>query len=154
MQDDQLLKNNPGFDASAKVLTKYFERNIDIEPTLSTDSMQRELGIVVNDFEELLNAEAIGDFPMVQDKFRVIDNDTILVVPDTDLQRRILDGKCDWRDVQKKSVAVHRDYAKKYQLERLVGNDLYAWNLGYDMCIGIMKGVLDYLKFESSFLSY
>lgn len=155
MQDDYWLKNNPGVYASSKVLTKYLENGISIEPSLSTDSMQRELNLTVNDFEELLNAEMSGDFPAVQDKFCVIDTDTVLVVPDKKLQDEIRNGGCDWRDIQKKSISIRKYYVTKYELKELIhNNNLYAWDLGYDEHLGIMKGVLNFVKMETGFLSF
>lgn len=152
MQDDPLLKSNPNVEVSARVLMRYFEKNDIITPEMCTDSMQKELNMVAEDFKALLNAELDGQFPTVQEKFRVIDDDTILVVPDSDMQEQIRNGECDWKDIQRRTVSVRRNYRHNFSLEPLA-DGLYSWPWGYDDVLGIMRGVLDFHKMQSGFLS-
>lgn len=152
MQDDPVLKSNPNVEVSARVLMRYFEKNDIITPEMCTDSMQKELNMVAEDFKELLNAELDGQFPTVQEKFRVIDDDTILVVPDSDMQEQIRNGECDWKDIQRRTVSVRRSYRHNFSLEPLA-DGLYSWPWGYDDVLGIMRGVLDFHKMQSGFLS-
>ena len=152
MQDDPLLKDNPSVEVSARVLKTYFEKKDIITPDKCTDSIQKELNMVAEDFKALLDAELNGKFPTVQEKFQVIDNDTILVVPDLVTQEKIRRGECDWREIQRRTVSVRKSYRQEYSLESLV-DGLYSWSLGYDNILGIMRGVLDFHKMQSGFLS-
>ena len=154
MQDDSLLKPNPGIKNAAKVLKEeYFDKSIPIKPALSTDSMQRELDMSVEDLRVLLRAEENGQFPTVKDKFHVIDDETVLVVIDPSMKENIRYGGCDWRAIQKKAVSVRRYYVKKYDLKPLT-DDLYDWTLGYSKFLGVMEGVLGCLMVATKTLKY
>lgn len=154
MQDDSLLKPNPGIKNAAKVLKEdYFDKFIPIKPELSTDSMQKELDKSVADLRTLLRAEENGQFPTVKDKFHVIDDETVLVVVDPSMKENIRYGGCDWRAIQKKAVSVRRYYVKKYDLKPLT-DGLYDWTLGYSKFLGVMKGILNCLKMATETLMY
>lgn len=154
MQDDSLLKPNPGIKNAAKVLKEdYFDKFIPIKPELSTDSMQKELDKSVADLRTLLRAEENGQFPTVKDKFHVIDDETVLVVVDPSMKENIRYGGCDWRAIQKKAVSVRRYYVKKYDLKPLT-DGLYDWTLGYSKFLGVMEGVLGCLMMATETLMY
>ena len=142
MHDDALLRNNPGIEDSARILEKYFEKGVAIRPDLSTDSMQRELDASVEDLREILRAEEACQFPTVRDRFRVIDDDTVLVIADENMKNAIRYGGCDWRDIQRKAVSVRKYYVDELKLKPLK-RGIYDWNLEYDGFLGIMKGVLE-----------
>ena len=142
MQDDPLLKINPGVKTAAQILKKYFDRGIEIHPDLSTEFMQKELDLTADDMKTLLQAEEDCRFPLVREKFRVIDDDTVLVVADYHLKEDIRKGVYDWRALQRKAVSIRRYYVKKYELQSLV-DGLYDWNRGYDEFLGIMRGVIN-----------
>ena len=142
MQDDSQLRQNPGVKTGAQILKRYFDKGIEIHPDLSTDFMQKELNLTADDMKTLLQAEEDCRFPLVQEKFHVIDEDTVLVVADTDLKEQIQKGECDWRMLQKKAVSIRRHYVDKYKLTCLA-DGLYDWNRGYDDFLGIMRGVLE-----------
>lgn len=154
MQDDSLLKPNPGIKNAAKVLKeRYFDKSIPIKPELSTDAMQKELDMSVEDLRLLLRAEENGQFPTVKDKFHVIDDETVLVVVDPFMKENICYGGCDWRAIQKKAVSVRRYYVKKYDLKPLT-DGLYDWALGYSKFLGVMEGVLSCLMMATKTLMY
>ena len=154
MQDDSLLKRNPGVKIAAQILeNEYFKKGIAITPDLSTDSMQKEVNRVAGDFKRLLNAEADGRFPAVNDEFRVIDENTVLVIADEGLKAQVCHGGCDWRAIQRKAISVRKYYVDKYELKTLA-DGLYEWNLGYDDFLGIMKGVLGSLIMATETLMY
>ena len=146
MQDDPDLKENPGLKTAAVILWRdYFEKGVEIQPDLSTDSMQRELDKSSEDLKILLRAEEHGQFPTVEQNFRVIDDETVLVVADEDLKTRIRYGGGDWREIQKKAASVRKYYVNKYDLKPLA-DGLYDWQLGYDNFLGVMRGVLLHQK--------
>jgi len=142
MQDDSLLKINPGVKTAAQILKKYFDRGIEIHPDLSTEFMQKELDLTADDMKTLLQAEADCRFPLVREKFRVIDDDTVLVVADRHLKADISKGVYDWRALQRKAVSIRRYYVQKYELQPLA-DGLYDWNRGYDEFLGIMRGIIN-----------
>ena len=146
MQDDPELKENPGLKTAATILWRdYFEKGVEIRPDLSTDSMQRELDKSSEDLKILLRAEDNGQFPTVEQNYRVIADETVLAVADDDLKTRIRYGGCDWREIQNKAISVRKYYVNKYDLKPLA-DGLYDWQLGYDNFLGVMCGVLLHQK--------
>lgn len=154
MQDDSWLKPNPGIKTSADILEEeYFKKGIAITPELSTDSMQKEVDRVVTNFKKLLTAEKDGCYLTVQKEFRVIEDDTVLVIADENLKNEIRYGGCDWRAIQRKAVSIYKYRVKDLKLKPLA-DGLYDWNLEYDDFLGIMKGVLGCLKMATETLMY
>ncbi|MGX8698340.1 MAG: CRISPR-associated endonuclease Cas3'' [bacterium] len=152
MQDDPLLTKNPGVKRSASILNRYFQKNVTITPELSTESIQKELNQSAEDLKELLNAENGGKFPDVEKDFRVIGDETVLVVADEALKDKIRFGYASWQDIQRKAVSVRKERVSKLRLKRLAeGEEIYDWNVGYDKFLGIMSGVLICKKVESEF---
>jgi CRISPR/Cas system-associated endonuclease/helicase Cas3 len=108
--ENELFNQNPELNAAQNVLKYYIENNILISPELSTESIQREIREkgVSNVFKELLNAEIHNKFPFVEEKFKVINSDTRLVLVDVDIIKKI--KKCEkitWQEIQKKSVQIY-----------------------------------------------
>ena len=92
-------------------------------------------------FKELLEAENFQQFPLITDKFKVIEDDTVLVVADEKLKDRIRFGHADWREIQRKAVSVGKYRVTSLHLP-LLAEGIYDWNVGYDGFLGIMSGVL------------
>lgn len=96
LQDDSMLPKNPALDVSAAVLRSYFQKRLPITPELSTRSMQDELVrddscmSAICDFAEL---EAAQQFRTLAQKFRVIDQKTVLAVPDDSMASAIAEGR-------------------------------------------------------------
>lgn len=143
MQKEAMLPYNKGIKESAYVLNRYFQKGISISPELGTKSIRDELRrqTVSDDAKYLLEAETFLRFPEVQENFRVIDDNTVLVVADLALKEQIRHGGCDWKMIQRKAVSVRRDKVKQLHLQPLI-DGVYAWDLGYDDFIGIMRGIL------------
>lgn len=141
MQDDSLLARNKGVEVASQILKGYFNRGAPIKPSLSTRSMEDELKRSVQDFDELLKAEENGRFPVVEKKFKVIEDNTVLAVADSALKEQIKNGTGNWRDIQRKAVSIPLYRAKKMQLNTLA-EGIYDWDADYDDFLGIMKGVL------------
>ena len=143
MQRDAMLTYNRGIKESAYVLNRYFQKGLSISPELGTKSIRDELRrkTVSDEAKYLLEAETFLRFPEVQENFRVIDDNTVLVVADSALKEQLRNGGCDWETIQRKAVSVRRYKVEQLHLQPLI-DGIYDWNLGYDDFLGIMRGVL------------
>lgn len=153
MQDDPMLTDNPAVKDSAEVLKRFFERGKAISPALSTRSIQAELsrGDAAKTVRPLMEAEKNRAFQTVAEKFRVIENETDLVIADAELKEKIRYGQCDWREIQRKSVSLHLNKSERLSLPRLA-EGLYDWNLRYNDFLGVMAGRLDNRRVAEDFL--
>lgn len=144
LQDDSMLPKNPALDVSAAVLRSYFQKRLPITPELSTRSMQDELVrddscmSAICDFAEL---EAAQQFRTLAQKFRVIDQKTVLVVPDDSMALAIAEGRASWQELQRHAVSVRKEKIVLWHL-REIADGIYQWTLGYDSFLGYMHGVL------------
>jgi len=154
LQDDSMLKKNPGLDTSRKVLKSYLENNVEISPELSTRSMNDE--IIQDDsccktIKRLDKLEDAMQFDAVCSEFEVIESNTVTVVADSEFARSIEYGCGDWQLLQKKSVSIRRERIKTWGLKEIV-NDVFQWTLRYDSFLGYMCGVLDIERSKSDTL--
>ena len=144
LQDDSMLPKNPALDVSAAVLRSYFQKRLPITPELSTRSMQDELVrddscmSAICDFAEL---EAAQQFRTLAQKFRVIDQKTVLAVPDDSMASAIAEGRASWQELQRRAVSVRKEKIVLWHL-REIADGIYQWTLGYDSFLGYMHGVL------------
>ena len=144
LQDDSMLPKNPALDVSAAVLRSYFQKRLPITPELSTRSMQDELVrddscmSAICDFAEL---EAAQQFRTLAQKFRGIDQKTVLVVPDDSMALAIAEGRASWQELQRHAVSVRKEKIVLWHL-REIADGIYQWTLGYDSFLGYMHGVL------------
>ena len=144
LQDDSMLPKNPALDVSAAVLRSYFQKRLPITPELSTRSMQDELVrddscmSAICDFAEL---EAAQQFRTLAQKFRVIDQKTVLAVPDDSMASAIAEGRASWQELQRHAVSVRKEKIVLWHL-REIADGIYQWTLGYDCFLGYMHGVL------------
>ena len=144
LQDDSMLPKNPALDVSAAVLRSYFQKRLPITPELNTRSMQDELVrddscmSAICDFAEL---EAAQQFRTLAQKFRVIDQKTVLAVPDDSMASAIAEGRASWQELQRHAVSVRKEKIVLWHL-REIADGIYQWTLGYDSFLGYMHGVL------------
>lgn len=144
LQDDSMLPKNPALDVSAAVLRSYFQKRLPITPELSTRSMQDELVrddscmSAICDFAEL---EAAQQFRTLAQKFRVIDQKTVLAVPDDSMASAIAEGRASWQELQRHAISVRKEKIVLWHL-REIADGIYQWTLGYDSFLGYMHGVL------------
>lgn len=144
LQDDSMLPKNPALDVSAAVLRSYFQKRLPITPELSTRSMQDELVrddscmSAICDFAEL---EAAQQFRTLAQKFRVIDQKTVLAVPDDSMASAIAESRASWQELQRHAVSVRKEKIVLWHL-REIADGIYQWTLGYDSFLGYMHGVL------------
>lgn len=145
LRDHSSLKQNPQLRSSREVLKGYFNRNIVIAPELSTKSMNDEL--IRNDaglekISKLLARDKTGQFRDIEQSFEVIDSNTVTVVIDSEFTKQVSEGCGDWQQMQRKSIAIRREYVNKWNLQE-IASGIYRWTLPYDSFLGYMRGVLE-----------
>lgn len=145
MQDDSMLKKNPGLDTSREVLKSYLTKGAEIAPELSTESLNDE--IIRNDscmktINRLNELEDSMQFDAVSNEFVVIESNTVPVIVDNKLAESIASGRGDWQLLQNKSVSIRREKIKAWRLKELA-KGVFQWTLRYDSFLGYMRGVLD-----------
>lgn len=154
MQDDSMLKKNPGFNTSREVLKSYLVKDIEIAPELSTKSMNDEIirdDSCLKTINHLNQLEDSKQFQDVCDEFVVIESNTVPVVVDRELAKSIEYGCGDWQLLQKRSVSIRREKIEAWCLKKLA-EDVYQWTLRYDPFLGYMRGVLDVEKSKNDTL--
>ena len=145
LQEDSMLKENTQLNTSREVLRDYFLHKIEINPELSTNSMEDEINrddSCLKTIKYLMKQENAMQFQNVAQEFKVIDSDTVTVVIDEAFAEEIVQGKGDWKQLQKKSVSISRTKIKQWNLKE-IADDVFQWTLGYDEFLGYMRGVLD-----------
>jgi hypothetical protein len=150
LTQNNMLKNNPSLKDAINVLRNYFEKQTEIAPELSTDSVLKEIRLkgVNGIYQKLLEHENIGrDFKTVKDLFNVIDSNTRITVVDPAFVERIRYGKVDWRELQKNSVQIPYYKLKESNAPEILPG-IYLWNLQYDSFLGYMAGIVELKKFE------
>lgn len=147
---DGILIENPGMKTAAEILQGYFERGEEISPALSTQSIKDEirLGGVKTIFEELLSLENNKRFPHVEDKFKVIDSNTRIVVVNENVAIELENGEIDWQELQKNSVQIVYYKLKQLGTQEIIPN-IYRWNLLYDDFLGYMAGIIQIKKLDN-----
>lgn len=156
LKDDQMLKSNPLVETARKVLSGYFRKGLAISPELSSRSMNDEIirdDSCLASIEKMMAFENANEFPCVENKFKVIDEDTVFAVVDEGLAEDISHGGGDWRELQKKSVSIFRKKIAALHLQEISGG-VYRWTLPYDDFLGYMRGVLDSERIRADFLSH
>lgn len=154
LQEDSMLKQNPQLISSIDVLKGYFQKNVKITPELSTKAMNDEIirdDSCLREIKKLLEFEAAMEFQAIDEKFRVIDSDTVPAVVDPVLVTAISFGKGDWKLLQRKAVSVRRDQMKNWNLKE-IATGVYQWTLRYDDFLGYMAGVIDLCKLKNGVL--
>lgn len=95
--------------------------------------------------KQLLEWEYGGEYPKVDDEFKVINTDTVTVVVDEGLAKKLqCHKKVDRRDIQKYSVQMASVKVGNYGLKE-IGDDLYCLPDGWEydpLFLGYMKEVL------------
>jgi CRISPR/Cas system-associated endonuclease/helicase Cas3 len=145
LTENGLFNENPALKDAQNVLKYYIEKNEEITPELSTQSIQKEIREkgVSSVFEKLLSKEKDNRFPRIEEEFKVISSDTRLVLVDAKKIERY--EKNAWQEIQRKSVQIYSCKLPEYAVEEIT-NGLYRWVLPYDSFLGIMRGVLPILE--------
>ncbi len=147
--EDGMLKLNPGLKQAGNVLKMYLDREMQISPALTTQSLSDEIAMYGLDGKNmrLIENEKLQNFISVERDFKVIDSDTNLAVVDERLAAKLQNGEINWKELQKVSVRI-----SKYKLLELgipqILDGLYLWNLEYDSFLGYMAGIVKHKHFN------
>ena len=149
LKEEGLLKTHPGIKEAVQVMKSFYESGTAITPALCTEALKREIRLAGEDLEKLKKAEDNMRFPQVENKFKVINNDTRIVIIDENIAKKIENYEhTDWREIQNNSVQIWG--YKLDALEIMEFNNkpnVYKWTLAYDSFIGYMAGVLTVEEF-------
>lgn len=146
--EGDFLQLNPSLDEAGRVLKYFFDNGVQIDPSLSTQSIQDEIRLYgLNSIhKKLYQYESESDFPSVQANFHVIEANNVIVVIDPAMQDRLrIAGFVNWQELQKSSVQIAQYKVKYLGLPSLIDR-IYGWNLMYDDFLGYMSGYLQFLK--------
>jgi CRISPR-associated endonuclease Cas3-HD len=132
---------NPSVKDAALILHRYFTSNTEITHDLCTKAISDEIKLrgVSDIYNEIINSENDLAFSTVEKKFKVINEETRLVIVSKDIAERIKYGKLNWRELQKNSVQMRS--SKLRQIPEIT-EGIFYWDLGYDSFLGYMKGLL------------
>jgi len=141
---------NPSFQFSRNILQKYFEEGKDINPELSTESINDEImeNGVSSIYIRLLEYEKNNRFPKVEEMFKVIESDTKLVLINEEIINAVKNHrKVSWQEIQNHSVRIYGYNLEKYGInDAQLQPGIYQWPLEYDDFLGIMKGALPVIR--------
>lgn len=148
------LREHRGFRVSAKILDEMYKEKM-VSPEYCKEAMKREVRQNNQgncDADPIVRAERNKEFPDVDKLFKVIDNNTVTVIVDDDLRKRIENGdKVSPSELQQKSVNIYSSRIGQLALKPLTGfPGLYVWTLAYDDFIGYMAGVLKTINFSDN----
>lgn len=147
------LKEHLKFRSSAAILKELFKEG-KVSPESCKEAMKREVRQNNQgncEADPIVIAERNKEFPEVEDKFKVIDKNTVTVVVDDNLKLRIeRRERISPSELQDKSVNVYRNQMDKYALRPFDNYPgLYLWTLAYNDFIGYMAGVLEVNRHEN-----
>jgi CRISPR-associated endonuclease/helicase Cas3 len=100
--------------------------------------------------KEIVLAEQNLQFPLVAEKFHVIDSDTVTAIVDEELIKRLEEKeKVDMNLIQAMSVQIWGYQKGELALRPISGlPGMYGWSLLYDSFLGYMAGVLQVEAFK------
>jgi len=146
-----LLRSHPAFDTSSRVLGGFIEHNY-LKPEYCTEAMRNEVRSdgMRRISKEIVLAEQNLQFPLVAEKFHVIDSDTVTAIVDEELIKRLEEKeKVDMNLIQAMSVQIWGYQKGELALRPISGlPGMYGWSLLYDSFLGYMAGVLQVEAFK------
>lgn len=149
LQETDLLRLNPGFRDSSKVLeTMFAEKRV--TPDDCKEALRREI-CLSGLRDNIREHEDAKDFPEVRSLFRVIDANTYTVVVDEGTKQRLNNWeKVHWGEIQNHSVQIWGHRIESLRIPQFAQYpNLYEWNLAYDNFLGYMAGVLQVDEFAA-----
>lgn len=148
--DDSGVTKNPSFDISSRILRDFFNQNMTISPTLCTEAMKREVRESAGISEILMKQESIYGFRTVEEKFKVIEDQSQLAIIDKQIIQKIQNYEdVSWREIQNGSVRVREKILKHLAIQesrRYPG--LWLWDAEYSSFLGYMEAVLKLEKID------
>lgn len=151
LAETSLFRRHPGLKEAIQVLREYCESGAPITPNLCTEALKREIRLLGNFPDSLRKKEEQMRFPDVENEFRVIANDTRVVVVERTLVQRLEKFEpVNWQELQNGSVQIWGYRLDALKIPEIVGRSgLYKWNYGYDDFLGYMAGILKVEAFTS-----
>jgi len=144
------LREHPAFRTSARILGEMFNEGL-VTAEQCREALRREIRQegMRGKADAILLAERNQDFPTVEEQFAVIDSNTVTVVVDDDVKKRLEEG----RSVLSEELHTHsvqiwgyrKDEWALAESKRCPG--VFLWKLAYDDFLGYMKGVLEVEEF-------
>jgi CRISPR-associated endonuclease/helicase Cas3 len=148
--NDCNVTRNPTIDSSSRILRDFFDHNMTISPALSTEAMKREVRENSGISTELVKQESIYGFKTVEEKFKVIEDQSQLAIIDKQLIKKIQNYEdVSWREIQNSSVRVREKILKNLAIQeshRYPG--LWLWDAEYSKFLGYMEAVLKLVKID------
>jgi CRISPR/Cas system-associated endonuclease/helicase Cas3 len=148
--DDSAVTKNPAFDTSSRILRDLFDNNMTISPALCTEALKREVRESAGISKELVKQESIYGFKTVEERFKVIEDQSQLAVVDRQLSEKIQNYEdVSWREIQNGSVRVREKILRKLNIResrRYPG--VFLWDAEYSTFLGYMEAVLKLEKIE------
>jgi CRISPR-associated endonuclease/helicase Cas3 len=150
LQPGDLLRLNPGFKDSSRVLNLLFDESR-VTPDDCKEALRREVCLSGGLKDQISRHELASNFPQVDLLFRVINADTYTVVVSEALKERLRGWeRVAWQEIQSNSVQIWGYRLDELQIPQFPQYpNLYEWSLAYDDFIGYMKGVLQVENFIS-----
>ncbi len=145
LKHDHLLRPHPVFDASARILGELFDEG-KVAPEFCTEALRREIRQegIFKAKDAIRKAELSGDFPLVEELFKVIATNSFSVVADSELVERLEHNEKVTRDeLQGGSVQIWQSRVLDWNVEDVIYiPGIKKWTLLYDSFLGYMAGVL------------
>jgi CRISPR-associated endonuclease/helicase Cas3 len=146
--DDARASQNPALKISMAVLERLFASG-DMERLSASEVCTKALRMELNEASQtklgvIRDLEHKKNFPDVAHEYRVIEDETVIVLVDPTRSAFESGNKVTAAEIVRGSVRVRKSLEKKYALRPLDGKDeLFAWTLDYDPdFLGYMDGVL------------
>ncbi len=147
---DPCVTKNPAFDVSSRILRDFLKAENEISPALCTDSMRREIRETGATPKELCDHEDKCAFKAVEQRFRVIEDDSKIAVADKALIERIKNYEdVSWQEIQRHSVRIRQKIVEKLAIEESrYYPKLLLWTAEYTPFLGYMEAVLKMEEFD------
>ena len=155
LQESNGIIKHPGFRDSIRIFERYQEDLFNQEcnlDELSTRALIAEIREKESD-EQFVNTlftnEKKCNFQQVQEKFMIINSQTVTAVVDETIRKQIDNGfPVSYQEIQRNSVQIWHNKIENYHLEPCSrGTDIYYWNYSYEPdFLGYMKDLSLMLK--------
>jgi len=147
-ESDEPRWRHPGIVAEVRTLSAMIEKNVKLDHDQATAflSLLAQQRDIAEQAKEIVKAEHVTNYPLVEKLCRVITADTETVLVDDELRRRIESGeRVNSREWQAASVQLWTNKIAQFGLQHLRGSDeLFYWPHRYDPeFLGIMAAVVE-----------
>lgn len=147
-ESDEPRWRHPGIAAEVRTFSAMIGKKMKLDHDqatafLSLLAQEKDLSVQA---KEIVKAEHVANYPLVEKLCRVITADTETVLVDDELRRRLESGeRVSARDWQAASVQLWTNKIAQFGLQQIRGNEeLFYWPHRYDpQFLGIMAGVVE-----------